>query len=120
MKKVNKFLFFAFAVMAGLAISCSSEESAIAASNNAKTVEMENFRLAFKDWARQKKEAGKLSQEVNDAFVLEAKELILSTGVSNADLTNRTKGNDAAIISMALKIYAQKTHKKSNSNTASL
>jgi hypothetical protein len=111
MKK--RLLLAAFAIL-GLT-SCSNEENVINTAENMKTAEMQNFRKAFKTLGdpqnratEEEKRNPEMSERRKAILVPASKDLILSTGVSEKEMMEKTKGNSGSIIVWAYKIYKEK------------
>ncbi|KXH85531.1 hypothetical protein [Chryseobacterium kwangjuense] len=114
MKKL--FLMAAFASLA--LISCNNEGSAVNTVESMKTPQMENFDKAFKSLGdpqnrpteeEKKRNTSELSDRRKALLVPASKELILSTGVTEAELTRKTGGDMSQIIVWATQIYMQKS-----------
>lgn len=83
--------------------------------------EVENFRLAVNKMNRpqyapteeyQKRYGDELSDERKQILLEPAKKLILSTGISERELTKETNNDVNQTLSKAFKIYVSKTSKK--------
>ncbi|MFN1216486.1 hypothetical protein ACKW6Q_05805 [Chryseobacterium kwangjuense] len=114
MKKL--FLMAAFASLA--LISCNNEGSAVNTVESMKTPQMENFDKAFKSLGdpqnrpteeEKKRNTSELSDRRKALLIPASKELILSTGVTEAELTRKTGGDMSQIIVWATQIYMQKS-----------
>ncbi|WP_265129668.1 hypothetical protein [Chryseobacterium oranimense] len=114
MKKL--FLSAAFAALA--LVSCNNEGSAVNTVETMKTPQMENFDKAFKSLGdpqnrpteeERKRNTSELSDRRKALLVPASKELILSTGVTEAELTRKTGGDMSQIIVWATQIYMQKS-----------
>ena len=106
-------LLAAFAIL-GL-VSCTNEGNVIITAENMKTTEMKNFRMALKTLGEPKNRATEeekrnpeLSERRKAILVPASKDLILSTGVSEKEMMEKTKGNSGSIIVWAYKIYKEK------------
>ena len=100
----------AFAIL-GL-FSCTNEGNVITTAENMKTTEMKNFRMAFKTLGEpqnrpteEEKRSSELSERRKALLVPASKDLILSTGVSEKEMMDKTKGNSGSIIIWANQIY---------------
>ncbi|MDP9960163.1 hypothetical protein [Chryseobacterium lathyri] len=109
-------LLSAIAVMS--LISCNNEGTAVSTVESMKTPQMENFDKAFKSLGdpqnrpteeEKKRNTSELSDRRKALLVPASKELILSTGVTEAELTRKTGGDMSQIIVWATQIYMQKT-----------
>ncbi|WP_131707551.1 hypothetical protein [Chryseobacterium angstadtii] len=98
--------------------SCSNESSAINTVETMKTPQMEKFDKAFKSLGdpqnrpteeEKKRNTSELSDRRKALLVPASKELILSTGVTEAELTRKTGGDMSQIIVWATEIYIQKS-----------
>ncbi|NML70421.1 hypothetical protein HHL23_11490 [Chryseobacterium sp. RP-3-3] len=99
-------------------ISCNNEGSAVNTVESMKTPQMENFDKAFKSLGdpqnrpteeERKRNTSELSDRRKALLVPASKELILSTGVTEAELTRKTGGDMSQIIVWATQIYMQKS-----------
>jgi hypothetical protein len=93
-------------------ISCTNEGNVITTAENMKTTEMKNFRMAFKTLGEpqnrpteEEKRSSELSERRKALLVPASKDLILSTGVSQKEMMDKTKGNSGSIIIWANQIY---------------
>jgi len=120
MKKL--LLSAAFAVLP--LASCSNESSAINTVESMKTPQMENFDKAFKSLGEpqnkpneeeRKRNTSELSDRRKALLVPASKELILSTGITEAELMRKTGGDMSQIIVWATQIYMTKSDKIRNS-----
>ncbi|MGC5746951.1 hypothetical protein [Chryseobacterium sp. NFX27] len=109
-------LLIAFAVV-GL-ISCNNEGAAVNTVSSMKTPQMENFDKAFKSLGdpqnrpteeEKKRHTSELSDRRKALLVPASKDLILSTGVTEAELTRKTGGDMSQIIVWATQIYMKKS-----------
>jgi hypothetical protein len=109
-------LLIAFAVV-GL-ISCNNEGAAVNTVSSMKTPQMENFDKAFKSLGdpqnrpteeEKKRNTSELSDRRKALLVPASKDLILSTGVTEAELTRKTGGDMSQIIVWATQIYMKKS-----------
>ncbi|MGC5746948.1 hypothetical protein [Chryseobacterium sp. NFX27] len=109
-------LLTAFTVL-GL-ISCNNEGTAINNVASMKTPQMENFDKAFKSLGEpqnrpneeeRKRNTSELSDRRKALLVPASKELILSTGITEAEITRKTSGDMSQIIVWATQIYMQKS-----------
>ncbi|UWX60732.1 hypothetical protein N0B40_00345 [Chryseobacterium oranimense] len=114
MKKL--FLSAAFATLT--LVSCNNEGTAVNTVETMKTPQMENFDKAFKSLGdpqnrpteeERKRNTSELSDRRKALLVPASKELILSTGVTEAELTRKTGGDMSQIIVWATQIYMQKS-----------
>ncbi|WP_080780368.1 hypothetical protein [Chryseobacterium phocaeense] len=112
----NLFLTAAFASLT--LISCNNEGSAVNTVESMKTPQMENFDKAFKSLGdpqnrpteeERKRNSSELSDRRKALLVPASKELILSSGVTEAELTRKTGGDMSQIIVWATQIYMQKS-----------
>ncbi|UWX60738.1 hypothetical protein N0B40_00375 [Chryseobacterium oranimense] len=110
------FLLAAFALF--ILNSCNNEGSAVNTVESMKTPQMENFDKAFKSLGdpqnrpteeERKRNTSELSDRRKALLVPASKELILSTGVTEAELTRKTGGDMSQIIVWATQIYMQKS-----------
>ncbi|WP_223606172.1 hypothetical protein [Chryseobacterium sp. OSA05B] len=110
---------FLSAVVAVLTLgSCSNESAAVNTVETMKTPQMEKFDKAFKSLGdpqnrpteeEKKRNTSELSDRRKALLVPASKELILSTGVTEAELTRKTGGDMSQIIVWATQIYMQKS-----------
>jgi len=111
--------YFFTAVFAVLSlVSCSNEGTAVNTVETMKTPQMENFDKAFKSLGdpqnrpteeERKRNTSELSDRRKALLVPASKELILSTGVTEAELMRKTGGDMSQIIVWATQIYMQKS-----------
>ncbi|KFF24602.1 hypothetical protein [Chryseobacterium vrystaatense] len=110
------FLLTAFAVLT--LFSCNNEASTLNTVESMKTPQMENFDKAFKSLGdpqnrpteeERKRNTSELSDRRKALLVPASKELILSTGVTEASLTRKTGDDMSQIIVWATQIYMQKS-----------
>jgi len=111
--------YFLSALIAVLTLSsCSNEGSAINTVESMKSPQMENFDKAFKSLGdpqnrpteeERKRNTSELSDRRKALLVPASKELILSSGVTEAELTRKTGGDMSQIIVWATQIYMQKS-----------
>jgi len=113
-----KKLFLSAAFAALTLVSCNNEGSAVNTVETMKTPQMENFDKAFKSLGdpqnrpteeERKRNTSELSERRKALLVPASKELILSTGVTEAELTRKTGGDMSQIIVWATQIYMQKS-----------
>ncbi|SHG71120.1 hypothetical protein SAMN05421866_1294 [Chryseobacterium oranimense] len=113
-----KKLFLSAAFAALTLVSCNNEGSAVNTVETMKTPQMENFDKAFKSLGdpqnrpteeERKRNTSELSDRRKALLVPASKELILSTGVTEAELTRKTGGDMSQIIVWATQIYIQKS-----------
>lgn len=99
-------------------VSCNNESAAVNTVESMKTPQMENFDKAFKSLGdpqnrpteeEKKRNTSELSDRRKALLVPTSKELILSTGVTEAELTRKTGGDMSQIIVWATQIYMQKS-----------
>lgn len=114
---MKKCLLVATYAILGL-ISCTNEGNVITSAENMKTTEMKNFRNAFKTLGEpqnrateEEKRSSELSERRKALLVPASKNLILSTGISEKEMMEKTKGNSGSIIVWAYKIYKEKNTK---------
>ncbi|WP_080780359.1 hypothetical protein [Chryseobacterium phocaeense] len=109
-------LLTAFAILS--LVSCSNENAAVNTVESMKTPQMENFDKAFKSLGdpqnrpteeERKRNTSELSDRRKALLVPASKELILSTGVTEAELTRKTGGDMSQIIVWATQIYMHKS-----------
>ncbi|WP_223606176.1 hypothetical protein [Chryseobacterium sp. OSA05B] len=114
MKKL--FISAAFATLT--LVSCNNEGSAVNTVESMKTPQMENFDKAFKSLGdpqnrpteeEKKRNTSELSDRRKALLVPASKELILSTGVTEAEMTRKTGGDMSQIIVWATQIYMKKS-----------
>ena len=110
------FLLTAFAALTLL--SCNNESSAVNTVESMKTPQMENFDKAFKSLGdpqnrpteeEKKRNTSELSDRRKALLVPASKELILSSGVTEAELMRKTGGDMSQIIVWATQIYMKKS-----------
>ncbi|MBL1219781.1 hypothetical protein JET18_02975 [Chryseobacterium sp. L7] len=98
--------------------SCSNENTAAHTVESMKTPQMENFDKAFKSLGdpqnrpteeEKKRNTSELSDRRKALLVPASKELIISSGVTEAELTRKTGGDMSQIIVWATQIYLQKS-----------
>jgi hypothetical protein len=98
--------------------SCSNEGNAVNTVESMKTPQMENFDKAFKSLGdpqnrpteeEKNRNTSELSDRRKALLVPASKELILSSGVTEAELTRKTGGDMSQIIVWATNIYMQKS-----------
>lgn len=114
MKKLLLLTGFAAVILT----SCSAEENMVTTTESMKSTEMKNFRNAFKTLGEpqnrateEEKRSSELSERRKALLVPASKNLILSTGVSEKEMIEKTKGNSSSIIVWAYKIYKEKNTK---------
>ena len=109
-------LLTAFAALTLL--SCNNEGSAVNTVESMKTPQMENFDKAFKSLGdpqnrpteeEKKRNTSELSDRRKALLVPASKELILSIGVTEAELMRKTGGDMSQIIVWATQIYMKKS-----------
>ncbi|KFF24600.1 hypothetical protein [Chryseobacterium vrystaatense] len=114
MKKL--FLSAAFAILT--LASCNNEGTAVNTVEGMKTPQMENFDKAFKSLGdpqnrpteeERKRNTSELSDRRKALLVPASKELILSTGITETEMTRKTGGDMSQIIVWATQIYMQKS-----------
>ncbi|WP_040997976.1 hypothetical protein [Chryseobacterium oranimense] len=114
---MKKFLLSAMVAVITLT-SCNNENAAVNTVESMKTPQMENFDKAFKSLGdpqnrpteeERKRNTSELSDRRKALLVPASKELILSTGVTEAELTRKTGGDMSQIIVWATQIYMQKS-----------
>ncbi|MDR6923418.1 hypothetical protein [Chryseobacterium sp. 2987] len=110
------FLMAAFAILT--LISCNNEGNAVNTVESMKTPQMENFDKAFKSLGdpqnrpteeEKKRNTSELSDRRKALLVPASKELILSSGVTEAELMRKTGGDMSQIIVWATQIYMKKS-----------
>lgn len=113
-----KKLFISAAFAALTLVSCNNEGSAVNTVESMKTPQMENFDKAFKSLGdpqnrpteeERKRNTSELSDRRKALLVPASKELILSSGVTEAELTRKTGNDMSQIIVWATQIYMQKS-----------
>ena len=99
-------------------ISCNNEGAAVNTVQSMKTPQMENFDKAFKSLGdpqnrpteeEKKRNTSELSDRRKALLVPASKELIISSGVTEAELMRKTGGDMSQIIVWATNIYMQKS-----------
>ncbi|MDP9960156.1 hypothetical protein [Chryseobacterium lathyri] len=114
MKKLLLSAAFAILTLA----SCSNEGSAVNTVESMKTPQMENFDKAFRSLGdpqnrpteeERKRNTSELSDRRKALLVPASKELILSTGITEAELMRKTGGDMSQIIVWATQIYMTKS-----------
>jgi len=109
-------LLTAIAVMS--LISCNNEGTAVNTVQSMKTPQMESFDKAFKSLGdpqnrpteeEKKRNTSELSDRRKALLVPASKELIISSGVTEAELMRKTGGDMSQIIVWATQIYMQKS-----------
>ncbi|WP_223606168.1 hypothetical protein [Chryseobacterium sp. OSA05B] len=110
---------FLSAIVAILTLaSCNNEGSVVNTVETMKTPQMEKFDKAFKSLGdpqnrpteeEKKRNTSELSDRRKALLVPASKELILSTGVKEAELIRKTGGDMSQIIVWATQIYTQKS-----------
>ncbi|NML70430.1 hypothetical protein HHL23_11535 [Chryseobacterium sp. RP-3-3] len=99
-------------------ISCNSEGTAVNTVQSMKTPQMERFDKAFKSLGypqnrpteeEKQRNTSELSDRRKALLLPASKELILSSGVTEAELTRKTGGDISQIIVWATNIYMQKS-----------
>ncbi|PQA95820.1 hypothetical protein B0A69_05475 [Chryseobacterium shigense] len=113
--------YFLSAAIAVLTLtSCSNEGTAVNTVESMKTPQMENFDKAFKSLGdpqnrpteeERKRNTSELSDRRKALLVPASKELILSTGITEAEMTRKTGNDMSQIIVWATQIYMQKSDK---------
>jgi len=110
------FLLTAFTALT--LISCNNEGNAVNTVESMKTPQMESFDKAFKSLGdpqnrpteeEKKRSTSELSDRRKALLVPASKELILSTGVTEAELMRKTGGDMSQIIVWATQIYMKKS-----------
>ena len=110
------FLLTAFTALT--LISCNNEGNAVNTVESMKTPQMESFDKAFKSLGdpqnrpteeEKKRNTSELSDRRKALLVPASKELILSTGVTEAELMRKTGGDMSQIIVWATQIYMKKS-----------
>ena|ERR1700750_664042 len=111
--------YFLSAVIAVLTLaSCNNESATVNTVETMKTPQMEKFDKAFKSLGdpqnrpteeERKRNTSELSDRRKVLLVPASKELIISTGVTEAELTRKTGGDMSQIIVWATQIYMQKS-----------
>ncbi|SHG98864.1 hypothetical protein [Chryseobacterium vrystaatense] len=113
-----KKLFMSAAFAALTLVSCNNEGSAVNTVESMKTPQMENFDKAFKSLGdpqnrpteeERKRNTSELSDRRKALLVPASKELILSSGITEAELTRKTGNDMSQIIVWATQIYMQKS-----------
>lgn len=99
-------------------ISCNNEGTAANTMQSIKTPQMENFDKAFKSLGdpqnrpteeEKQRNTSELSDRRKALLVPASKELILSSGFTEAEMTRKTGGDMSQIIVWATQIYMQKS-----------
>ncbi|MGC5746957.1 hypothetical protein [Chryseobacterium sp. NFX27] len=99
-------------------ISCNNEGTAVNTVQSMKTPQMESFDKAFKSLGdpqnrpteeEKKRNTSELSDRRKALLVPASKELIISSGVTEAELMRKTGGDMSQIIVWATQIYMQKS-----------
>ncbi|KFF24597.1 hypothetical protein [Chryseobacterium vrystaatense] len=99
-------------------ISCNNEGTALNTVERMKTPQMENFDKAFKSLGdpqnrpteeERKRNTSELSDRRKALLVPASKELILSSGITEAEMTRKTGDDMSQIIVWATQIYMQKS-----------
>lgn len=99
-------------------ISCNNEGTAVNTVQSMKTPQMESFDKAFKSLGdpqnrpteeEKKRNTSELSDRRKALLVPASKELIISSGVTEAELMRKTGGDMNQIIVWATQIYMQKS-----------
>ncbi len=99
-------------------ISCNNEGNAVNTAESMKTPQMESFDKAFRSLGdpqnrpteeEKKRNTSELSDRRKALLVPASKELILSTGVTEAELMRKTGGDMGQIIVWATQIYMKKS-----------
>src|SRR6201989_2904448 len=113
-----KKLFLSALVAVLTLASCNNEGSAVNTVETMKTPQMEKFEKVFKSLGdpqnrpteeEKKRNTSELSDRRKALLVPASKELILSTGVTENELTRKTGGDMSQIIVWATQIYMQKS-----------
>jgi len=114
MKKLLLSAAFAILTLA----SCNNEGPAVNTVESMKTPQMENFDKAFKSLGdpqnrpteeERKRNTSELSDRRKALLVPASKELIISSGVTEAELMRKTGGDMSQIIVWATQIYMTKS-----------
>ncbi|WP_223606165.1 hypothetical protein [Chryseobacterium sp. OSA05B] len=114
---MKKLLLLPAIAVIGL-ISCNSEGTTLNTVQSMKTPQMENFDKAFKSLGdpqnrpteeEKNRNTSELSDRRKALLVPASKELILSSGVTESELTRKTGGDMSQIIVWATNIYMQKS-----------
>lgn len=107
-------LLSAFTIL-GL-LSCNNEGNVMNTTETMKTNEMQSFSKAFKSLGELKnrpteeeKRTPELSERRKALLIPASKDLILSTGITEKEMMEKTKGNSSSIIIWAHKIYVTKS-----------
>jgi hypothetical protein len=99
-------------------ISCNNEGTAVNTVESMKTPQMENFDKAFKSLGdpqnrpteeEKQRKTSELSDRRKALLIPASKELIISSGITEAELTRKTGGDMSQIIVWATQIYMQKS-----------
>lgn len=113
---MKKHLLLSAFILLGLA-SCTNEATLVNTAENMKTPEMQALDKAFKSLGDPKNRAtaeelksgsAELSDRRKELLVPASKALIVSTGVSEAEITKQTGGDITKIIVWAVKINLKK------------
>ena len=118
MKKINYLLG---AIVSATIISCGTDEAVVhypvSMPDSAKTIEMTNFRnsiiemMKFNHSVNQPNTLNnkKLEESTQEILIADAKKLLLANGININELQLSSKNDNSKIISIALKLYAEKT-----------
>ncbi|PQA95827.1 hypothetical protein B0A69_05510 [Chryseobacterium shigense] len=99
-------------------LSCNNEGTAVNTIQSMKTPQMENFDKAFKSLGdpqnrpteeEKQRNTSELSDRRKALLVPASKELILSSGITEAEMTRKTGNDMSQIIVWATQIYMQKS-----------
>ncbi|MDR2236562.1 MAG: hypothetical protein LBE92_10585 [Chryseobacterium sp.] len=113
---MKKLLLSAIAVIS--LVACNNESTTVNTVQSMKTPQMENFDKAFKSLGdpqnrpteeEKKRNTSELSDRRKALLVPASKELILSTGVTENELMQKTGGDMSQIIVWATQIYMKKS-----------
>ena len=99
-------------------LSCNNEGTAVNTIQSMKTPQMENFDKAFKSLGdpqnrpteeEKQRNTSELSDRRKALLIPASKELILSSGITEAEMTRKTGNDMSQIIVWATQIYMQKS-----------
>lgn len=120
---MKKLILCLLLVSSSIFNSCSSENAAVTNPETFKSPEMEAFAKAFKNLNRpenkptaEEKRSGntELSDRRKKTLIPASLELIKSTGVTNQEIEQKTKGDMSAIIVWAIQINNNKNNEIKN------
>jgi hypothetical protein len=113
---------FTLITLIAACVSCASEDEITSTTDSvfpeaAKTVEMTNFRnsliqmMKFKhsDISKTASDPNKIEEASQEIILADAKKLLIANGISISEFNSKSKEDNSKIISLALKLYAEKT-----------